>query len=223
MRKIKFILGALILALSSSSMAALIQIDFTGTVYDIQHYRGIEIGDPFIASLTYDADLPTHGITIGPNYTEYYYQGITSEPIGVTGSIGSLAFSTSYQDTIVVTNTDTFLSGADSFSYLSGDVTFNGDFLGVDSFTNFQISDESSLSFSNTQLPSVETLLDGSFGEAFMSLSGILPGTSQQFNIYGRGTITAYEVSAVPAPAAIWLFSTALIGLVGFSRRKKAG
>ena len=27
-------------------------------------------------------------------------------------------------------------------------------------------------------------------------------------------------VSAVPVPAAIWLFGTALVGLVGFSRRK---
>ena len=29
-------------------------------------------------------------------------------------------------------------------------------------------------------------------------------------------------VSAVPLPAGIWLFGTALIGLVGFSRRRKA-
>ena len=30
------------------------------------------------------------------------------------------------------------------------------------------------------------------------------------------------QVNAVPVPAAVWLFGTALIGLVGFSRRKKA-
>ena len=30
------------------------------------------------------------------------------------------------------------------------------------------------------------------------------------------------DVSAVPVPAAVWLFGTALIGLVGFGRRKKA-
>ncbi|MFC1560704.1 VPLPA-CTERM sorting domain-containing protein [Pseudomonadota bacterium] len=28
--------------------------------------------------------------------------------------------------------------------------------------------------------------------------------------------------SAVPVPAAVWLFGTALIGLVGFSKRRKA-
>ena len=31
-----------------------------------------------------------------------------------------------------------------------------------------------------------------------------------------------YQPSAVPVPAAIWLFGTALIGLAGFSKRRKA-
>ena len=41
-------------------------------------------------------------------------------------------------------------------------------------------------------------------------------------------TITAtlssysFQTSPVPIPAAIWLFGTALIGLVGFSKRRKA-
>jgi len=32
--------------------------------------------------------------------------------------------------------------------------------------------------------------------------------------------VSGMEVSAVPIPAAIWLFGTALIGLVGFGKRK---
>lgn len=31
-----------------------------------------------------------------------------------------------------------------------------------------------------------------------------------------------YDVSAIPLPATIWLFGTALIGVVGFSKRRKA-
>jgi hypothetical protein len=34
--------------------------------------------------------------------------------------------------------------------------------------------------------------------------------------------ISVAAPSAVPVPAAIWLFGTALIGLVGFSKRRKA-
>ena len=31
-----------------------------------------------------------------------------------------------------------------------------------------------------------------------------------------------YEVSSVPVPAAVWLFGSALLGLAGVARRKKA-
>jgi hypothetical protein len=37
----------------------------------------------------------------------------------------------------------------------------------------------------------------------------------------GRGEWSVQEVGAVPVPAAIWLFGTALIGFVGMSRRRK--
>ena len=52
-----------------------------------------------------------------------------------------------------------------------------------------------------------------------------LDGLLDDFRIYDTA-LTAEEVSAmvspVPVPAAVWLFGTALIGLVGFSKRKKA-
>ncbi len=34
--------------------------------------------------------------------------------------------------------------------------------------------------------------------------------------------VSAVPVSAVPVPAAVWLFGTALIGLIGFGKRRKA-
>ncbi len=53
-----------------------------------------------------------------------------------------------------------------------------------------------------------------------LSLSGFWDGSGvagaiSHVAIYG-------DVSAVPVPAAIWLFGTALIGLVGFGKRKLA-
>jgi len=45
------------------------------------------------------------------------------------------------------------------------------------------------------------------------------------FNLTGDGGTWDYEiqfsVSPVPVPAAVWLFGTALVGLVGFSKRRK--
>jgi hypothetical protein len=37
-----------------------------------------------------------------------------------------------------------------------------------------------------------------------------------------RGTVTSASISPVPAPAAIWLFGAALIGLAGFRKRRKS-
>jgi hypothetical protein len=41
------------------------------------------------------------------------------------------------------------------------------------------------------------------------------------FNDHVEGYLT-YVINPIPIPAAIWLFGTALIGLVGFSKRRKA-
>ncbi len=65
---------------------------------------------------------------------------------------------------------------------------------------------------------------------------GILLNNSQETNLlagnwyvnvhtlnFGGGEIRGQVMaSVVPVPAAVWLFGTALIGLVGFSRRRKA-
>jgi hypothetical protein len=62
--------------------------------------------------------------------------------------------------------------------------------------------------------------------------NALLSITATQFGVDSSGgpagspygfiaaTLTYEAVSAVPVPAAIWLFGTALIGLVGFGKRK---
>ncbi len=49
-------------------------------------------------------------------------------------------------------------------------------------------------------------------------------GVAAYFDI-GSGNslhVTGYSVSAVPIPAAVWLFGSGLLGLIGVARRKKA-
>lgn len=62
----------------------------------------------------------------------------------------------------------------------------------------------------------------GAGGSSF--LFAALTDTGTQSGIKrGNGLIQIqYDVSPVPVPAAIWLFGTALIGLVGFGRRRNA-
>ena len=47
-------------------------------------------------------------------------------------------------------------------------------------------------------------------------------GTNLQDDADNDYALAALTVSAVPVPAAVWLFGTALAGLIGFSRRRKA-
>lgn len=47
-------------------------------------------------------------------------------------------------------------------------------------------------------------------------------GPFQGFNASFGGTAVVSSVSAVPVPAAVWLFGSGLLGLVGVARRKKS-
>ena len=51
-------------------------------------------------------------------------------------------------------------------------------------------------------------------------VSDLIFNTGNEYKLYLVGTIGA--ASAVPVPAAVWLFGSGLISLVGFARRKKA-
>ncbi len=48
-------------------------------------------------------------------------------------------------------------------------------------------------------------------------LGCITPGSA---NIAGSGNCSVVTVSAVPIPAAVWLFGSGMLGLLGFARRK---
>lgn len=54
--------------------------------------------------------------------------------------------------------------------------------------------------------------LTGDFGDV----------TARVLGVWTPSSSTTPLPSAVPVPAAVWLFGTALVGLIGFSRRRKA-
>ena len=64
---------------------------------------------------------------------------------------------------------------------------------------------------------------DNMWGQLLFGVDGV---KRIELNMGGSGaidniTFTAAEMPQVPVPAAIWLFGSGLIGLVGFARRKK--
>jgi len=52
-----------------------------------------------------------------------------------------------------------------------------------------------------------------------VELMGFPIGTE---SVSRSGQVVIAEISVIPIPAAVWLFGTALIGLIGFGRRRKA-
>ena len=211
--KIRAILGAMVLLVSGQVGASTIKVEFTGTVSDVYTLRGFEVGDIFEATFTYDADLPTHSTSISTNPQSYYYQGLTAEPLGMTGTLDGVPFQTIYQDEFAVTN-----GSPDKFTYLARNIYLDGVFLGSGSAMSFAAIDNTGQSFSGTEFPTLDELTNGTFDQ--ISLSIMDPtGGDQNLAAHAFGTIT---VSAVPAPPALLLFGTGIIGLIGFSKRRKA-
>ena len=76
------------------------------------------------------------------------------------------------------------------------------------------------ISDSNSEILSIARIADGfdsNFNASDFQAGCITPGTA---NIAGSGDCSVSSVSTVPVPAAVWLFGSGIIGLVGLARRK---
>lgn len=80
---------------------------------------------------------------------------------------------------------------------------------------NATIDDSNSIVISIARLPNG---LDSNINASDFNSACLTPGSS---NISGTGDCSV-AVNPVPVPAAIWLFGSGLIGLIGISRRKQS-
>ena len=90
--------------------------------------------------------------------------------------------------------------------------SFLGSFAEGDSFT---MADSNSITMSIARLPNG---IDTNINASDFSSGCITPGSA---NISGTGDCSV-SVNPVPVPAAIWLFGSGLVGLIGISRRKQS-
>ena len=70
-----------------------------------------------------------------------------------------------------------------------------------------------------TNLGPINRHTDGVSGIAMDN--GPFPGFGANFDIWAL-TLTAHEPAVIPVPAAVWLFGSGLVGLVGVARRRKS-
>jgi hypothetical protein len=163
---------------------------------------------------------------------------MTTTNIGSTGSFGAIGAQNNTADYAGLFSDGLWAVSVD-LSFISGDFTDSWlRFRGQDSsHDGWHISLEDS-SFDSTW-QSYSVTFDTTWSDAVAMANGWVQEEvglsfstlwdnvwSSEVRILGdirmEAGIDNYNVSAVPVPAAIWLFGTALIGLAGFSKRRKA-
>lgn len=108
-------------------------------------------------------------------------------------------------------------------THQEGTVTFDSDILGILTSTTSLLASDSLINTGVTYLNPALRGLEGGDSVTIIGLSMIsVNWTASTPGDYVR-VLTAFSpgAPAVPVPAAIWLFGTALIGFVGMSRRRK--
>ena len=126
-----------------------------------------------------------------------------------------------------------FNSGHGGFSLESGSGALNHGPTPADGFGDFDIKlDGFLLAAGGTSIWTIDLGLTGIVDLDFNDLSSIPPGEHQAFAALkfvigpddpeAPGSEDSAFGAVVPVPAAVWLFGSGLLGLVGMARRKKA-
>ena len=108
-------------------------------------------------------------------------------------------------------------TGTDIFATSIAGGGSNFAFLAAFGFIDLRLGDSSGSVFSDTSLP-----LNLSLNDFDIRTLILRSGQPNDIKYQIDGEITALSVSAVPIPAAVWLFGSGIIGLIGVARRKKA-
>jgi hypothetical protein len=220
---IKTVFAAFILMLGSTfnANAALLQMNFNGSISSAGSFEDptglFAIGDSLsgfwlVETTTADTNADTsRGI--------YPHAGTPSFQI----NIGTSTFQTNTSNIQIL---DNFVAGIGTLD--AYDVLANGETSNIAGLINLNMQ----ITFRDTQVP-FDVFSDDSLpsfapnladfdqvNQAQAQLSGLF-GDSIFFMNLEIDSVSIDSVSAVPVPAAVWLFGTALIGLVGFSKRRK--
>ena len=159
-------------------------------------------------------------------------------------SVGGLAYDGQYQlmlesDSNEPGGSELFLATYDSFSDLISGSLSSSSYSQINIASNFSVG---GLAYdgqyqlmleSDSNLPGGSELFLATYDSYSDLISGSLSSSSySQINIasnFSVGGLTSTfadetpDIPPVPVPAAVWLFGSALIGLLGFARRRKVG
>ena len=224
--KIKSILFVAFVLIMSANVNAT-TINFTGTLGFIEidngstTYSGLTIGDSFSGSFTYgDSSADASSIVTNPPISADY--SFTGAPYGGTitgGSITTIGTDSGVgigdndgmgDDTFYINNLYGTSIPYETISDTWGTYSSNGtQAFGLDLYS-FDTSIFSGLGFQ---------ILPLTLGNSDIALFYIEEIDTSGTTYLATGILTS--ITAVPVPAAVWLFGSGLIGLIGIARRKK--
>ena len=240
------LLGASLFAATMAN-AAPITLNLSGSVIDATGVWAGNLNSAFSASLTFDLDSANAYSSVidtseAPAIPAVLITTYTGSPYGASfaGNFGTMTTSTVFVETIDNLDADAIgnpygLTGTfDVLSIFGSGIVVDcsagtvdpvtgcdnpdapwlyGEEFGVNLIWN---SDWFSGNILPTSIPALENLV-GIYGHGDNWSDGTEDGTIDiEFNA------ASSSISAVPVPAAVWLFGSGLIGLIGIAKRKKA-
>jgi hypothetical protein len=232
-------------SLPSVASASIITFDFTGRLTVVTPYgtlfNNIDNGGwqtPISASLTYDTNVGATSSTLSVNIGNWfgataYMHDITT--VSITGNIINAQYlgdwGTNINMPAHVQWDATGLINAIGYGLQVGD-KLSGNSLYRD-YNHDHVYDPSELLTANlgSATPYSDALTIGlSIPQGYAPLAatsasqgftdGPFTGVVAYFDIGSGNSMYVTSVSAVPVPAAVWLFGSGLLGLIGVARRK---
>jgi len=197
--------------MSSPSTAALMPFEFYGGAefYDPAGNDFSGVPDSIQGSIEFDFENDTGSADFGQSFVSFFGNGFTFHDILLTGNAdgtinfnGLMDWGSTTDIRVGLTWEIVELSGSDDPFGGTSDlglhvVTLDGDGDGI-----------RGNAMDNGPFPGFSMALDGMW--VGMDLDGLWEPPQP------------YHPSPVPVPAAVWLFGSGLVGLIGFARRKKA-
>ena len=202
-------------------------IDFVLTDNGTGQFSGIGVGSTITNSINYGMNDSNAVITPhADNETDYLFSGV---PYG--GQINSGSLTANNDQAVIVASNGTPIQdpGLNELGQLAGMTISPGDLTDIwtarteDSISNLEfgvsIFSFDDLSWQTNELfTSMPPAISGSDLTAFFILETDVTGN---VTFFALGEVDNIAFSAVPIPAAIWLFGTGLLGLFGVAKRKK--
>ena len=237
----KLISAVGICLLPITSQAAIIDFDFTGRF--VMTSGTSIVGDmPIAASMQYDTVSGIGGSALSIVMPGFYFgQAVTIHDITMTTQTGTNLID---GDMLVDWGGETNMSlhvewdatglfNAIDFGLQAGDVISGTDLYHDANLSGLFDAGDTYLTDVNSAIPysdSLQTLPANEQGAAPMAATvngagftdGAFIGFGGYFDIGSGNSLHVTSVSAVPVPAAVWLFGSGLLGLIGVARRKSA-